>query len=138
LSALDEIGNNIIVFQEFDNSIDANISKTKLDAYGIPCFLTEENLANLYPGTRFFSFRVRLHLFEKDAEQARLLLNEQNLVVDDESKATCPRCRSAHLERDFPKKLSEKILSGLGVLFFGIFIPQKKIYRCLDCQQEFD
>jgi hypothetical protein len=135
---LDETGNNIVVFQEFDNSIDASISKTKLDAYGIPCFLTEENLANLYPGTRFFSFRVRLHLFEKDAEQAQQILNEQNLVVDDESKATCPRCRSAHLERDFPKKLSEKILSGLGVLFFGIFIPQKKIYRCLDCQQEFD
>lgn len=135
---MEETGNDIIVFQEFDNSIDANISKTKLDAYGIPCFLTEENLANLYPGSQFISFRVRLHLFAKDAEQARQILNEQNLVIEDESNATCPRCRSSHLERDFPKKLSEKILSGLGVLFFGIFIPQKKIYRCLDCQQEFD
>ena len=41
---------DIIVFRKFETSIDANIVKSKLDAYGIPCFLTEENMANLYPG----------------------------------------------------------------------------------------
>jgi hypothetical protein len=32
---------DIIVFQKLDNAIEANIVKSKLDAYGIPCFLTE-------------------------------------------------------------------------------------------------
>jgi hypothetical protein len=41
---------DIIVFQGFDNVIEANITKSKLDAYGVPCFLTEENMASLYPG----------------------------------------------------------------------------------------
>ena len=129
---------NIVVFREFESPIAANISKTKLDAYGIPCFLTEENLANLYPGNQFINFRVRLHLFEKDSERAEEILVEQNLYKDDESTAHCPVCRSSRLERDFPSRFYDKALSTLGVLFFGIFIPQKKIYRCLECQQEFE
>jgi hypothetical protein len=129
---------NIIVFQEFDSAITASISKTKLDAYGVPCFLTEENLANLYPGNQFTSMRVRLHLFEGDADQAREILNTPSLQMNDEGSAQCPSCNSLRLERDFPSQFYKKALSTLGVLFFGIFIPQKKIYRCLDCLQEFE
>jgi hypothetical protein len=128
---------NIVVFREFDTAIEANIQKTKLDAYGIPCFLTEENLANLYPGQQFIPFQVRLHLFEKDVEQAKAILSEQNFAIDDETTPKCPRCRSTHMERDFPRKLSEEFLSSLNVIFFGIFFPKKKINRCLDCDLEF-
>jgi hypothetical protein len=39
--------NPIIVLQKFDNFIAANIIKAKLDAYGIPCFLSEENRARI-------------------------------------------------------------------------------------------
>jgi len=54
----------IIVLRKFETSIEANIVKSKLDAYGIPCFLTEENMANLYPGSSsLMNFNVRLHLF---------------------------------------------------------------------------
>ena len=127
----------IIVYQEFDTPIAANICKTKLDAYGIPCFLTEENLANLYPGNHILSFRVRLHLFEADRERAEQIVGEQNLMASDAFQ-TCPGCQSPRLERDFPKRFYDKALSSLGVIFFGIFIPQKKVYRCLDCQREFD
>jgi hypothetical protein len=135
---MEEAENNIIVFQEFANPIEANIIKSKLDAYGIPCFLTEENLANLYAGYQFVPFRVRLHLFEKDAERAGQLLREQNLVIDDETGTRCPRCRSTRVERVFPKKLSESTWSGLGLLFFGVFFPHKKISHCLDCGLEFE
>ena len=127
----------IVVYLEFDTPITASICKTKLDAYGIPCFLTEENLANLYPGNHILSCKVRLHLFERDLERARQITEEQNLTTTD-TFLTCPGCQSQRLERDFPKRLYDKAFSALGVLFFGIFIPQKKIYRCLDCEQEFD
>jgi len=128
---------NIVVFRQFDTAIEANILKTKLDAYGIPCFLTEENLANLYPGQQFIPFQVRLHLFAKDVEQANTILSEQNFAIDDETTLKCPRCQSTHMERDFPRKLSEEFLSSLNVIFFGIFFPKKKINRCLDCDLEF-
>jgi len=100
---MDEKG-KIIVFQYYDTSIDANIVKTKLDAYGIPCFLTEENMANLYPGVGYHltSFRVRLHLFSDDVEEANKILEEEShLELDDESVASCPRCRSKNLGFSF-------------------------------------
>jgi hypothetical protein len=76
---------DIIVFKRFENAIDANIIKTKLDAHGIPCFLTEENLANLYPTLNLLSNGVRLHLFEKDIEWAKEVLKENNLSLNDDS-----------------------------------------------------
>jgi hypothetical protein len=128
----------IIVFKEFENAMEANIAKSKLDAYGIPCFLTEENLANLYPGQHFMVFSVRLHLFANDKERAHQIMDEGNLAVDNDSTTKCPKCRSGKIERDFPKKLSQRLFSELAVLFFGIFFPKHKVYRCLDCEHEFD
>ena len=67
----------IIVFRQFENSIEASIVKTKLDAYGIPCFLSDENIAGLYPLHSFRQLGVRLHLFACDAERARQILEER-------------------------------------------------------------
>lgn len=128
----------IIVFKKFETAIDANIIKSKLDAYGIPCFLTEENMANLYPGaSSLMNFNVRLHLFADDLERAQQILEENHLNLDDESVVRCPVCKSTKVERDFPKKLSLTFGSTLNVLFFGVFFPHKKVYRCLDCEHEF-
>ena len=128
----------IIVFKKYDNAIDANIAKSKLDAYGIPCFLTEENMANLYPGaSNLMNFSVRLHLFGYDVDRAMQIMSENNLRVDDEFVVVCPRCSSRNYERDFPKKLTLEFMSSLRYLFFGIFSPEKKVYRCSDCGAEF-
>jgi DNA-directed RNA polymerase subunit RPC12/RpoP len=128
----------IIVFKKYDNAIDANIAKSKLDAYGIPCFLTDENMANLYPGaSNLMNFSVRLHLFGYDIDRAMQIMSENNLRVDDESVVVCPRCNSRNNERDFPKKLTLEFMSSLRYLFFGIFSPEKKVYRCSDCDAEF-
>lgn len=66
----------IIVFRQFTNAIEASIVKTKLDAYGIPCFLSDENIAGLYPLQFFRQLGVRLHLFAKDAVKAQQILDE--------------------------------------------------------------
>jgi alpha-L-arabinofuranosidase len=65
----------IIIYTAFDNVIAANIAKTKLDAYGIPCFLTEENFTSLYPLQNDIFPGVRLHIFEQDSERVKELLN---------------------------------------------------------------
>lgn len=56
----------IIEFKRYDTLVEANLAKTKLDAYGIPCFLTDEHFGNLYPISNGIFPGVRLHLFEKD------------------------------------------------------------------------
>ncbi|MBS1681204.1 MAG: DUF2007 domain-containing protein [Bacteroidetes bacterium] len=67
----------IIVFRAYDTVIQANLAKTKLDAYGIPCFLTDENLTSLYPIRNDIFPGVRLHIFEKDKQQTEDLLSEK-------------------------------------------------------------
>jgi len=67
----------IIIFAAYDTVIQANLAKTKLDAYGIPCFLTEENFTNLYPLRNDIFPGVRLHLFEKDRQRAEEILKEE-------------------------------------------------------------
>jgi hypothetical protein len=69
----------IIVFKRFGSAIDANLAKTKLDANGIPCFLSDENLANLYPTQNLLAIGVGLHLFEKDVPLAEEILKENNI-----------------------------------------------------------
>ena len=122
---------DIIVFRQFDTVIHANIAKTKLDAYGIPCFLTEENVSNLYPGQPFMAFKVRLHLFSQDEERAIDVLREVMLNNTDELQ--CPRCHSQKLVRDFPKQSAD----SLTFMFFGVLFPHKKVNHCLDCDHEF-
>jgi len=124
---------DIIVFRQFDTVIDANIAKTKLDAYGIPCFLTEENMSNLYPGQRFLAFKVRLHLFAKDEEQASGILQDVNLTSDADTSSRCPKCNSTRIIRDFPRRAGET----LTFIFFGVLFPHKKVDHCLDCDNEF-
>lgn len=61
-----EEADKIVVFRAFDTAIEANLAKTKLDAYGIPCFLSGEAFMNVYPIRNEFFPGVRLHIFEND------------------------------------------------------------------------
>lgn len=72
----------IVVLEAFDNAILANLAKTKLDAYGIPCFLTDENFNNLYPFRNELIPGVRLFVFEQDINRAREILNAQEDFPD--------------------------------------------------------
>lgn len=122
----------IIVLRKFDTVIDANIAKTKLDAYDIPCFLTEENMSTLYPVPPLQAFSVRLHIFARDEERAIQVLQDQVFVESDPS-GRCPRCNSANVVRDFPQESAE----SLAYVFFGVLFPHKKVNHCLDCDYEF-
>jgi len=66
----------IIAFDSYDTTIKASLVKTKLDAYGIPCFLTGENFVNLYPFRNELFTGVQLFIFEKDKERVIEILEE--------------------------------------------------------------
>lgn len=67
----------IIVFDSYNNAMDASLVKTKLDAYGIPCFLSGENFTGLYPFRNELLTGVQLHIFEKDLAQVREIMKEE-------------------------------------------------------------
>lgn len=70
-----EEADKIVVFQGFDTAIEANLAKTKLDAYGIPCFLSGEAFMNVYPIRNELFPGVRLHIFENDRPRVLEILS---------------------------------------------------------------
>src|SRR5688572_5662865 len=100
--------NKIIILQKFDSAISANIIKTKLDAYGIPCFLSGENLSLTTP---FIRGGVQLHIFEEDKNQVIQLLVEESLQITGEYDLTvCPNCHSKRILTQTPDRFAPATL----------------------------
>lgn len=121
----------IIVFDSYDTVVAANLAKTKLDAYGIPCFLTDENFVALYPIRNDVFPGVRLHIFEQDLQQVKEVLSEAVSI-----ERQCPACRSTSIEYVASRKnLTTWVMAEI---LLSLFLPVKKVYRCEDCEHEFD
>lgn len=124
---------DIIVLRRFDSSIEANIVKTKLDAFDIPCFLTEENLTQLT--TSLLSGGIRLHIFETDRERANEILEKINLaIMDEDSIMQCPQCHSKKILGNHKDSLHTRMSKAITDTLLGL----SKTYYCLDCGEEFD
>ncbi len=122
----------IVVFESYDTVVEANLAKTKLDAYGIPCFLTEENFTSWYPLRNNIFPGVRLHIFEKDIEEVRTILEHQQ----QESIIKCPHCGAVQLEQDEP---AWKRMYASAVLLIGMILPiDSADYHCKNCGKDFD
>ncbi len=121
---------SIIVFETFHSLIDANIVKSKLDAFGIPCFLSEENVTHLI--TPLLSGGIRLHIFEKDRDNAvDVLMNSPAHIADDEDVISCPNCRSKRI-----LDLSREKFDNAKVVKYILRLSKR--HYCLDCETEFD
>ncbi len=75
---MDAGNDRIIILNAYDTLIQANLAKTKLDAYGVPCFLTEENFTGFFPLRNDIFPGVRLHIFEKDKARAEEILTDES------------------------------------------------------------
>ena len=74
---MEDAEEKIVVFDSYNTGVEANLVKTKLDAYGIPCFLSEENFTSLLPIRNDLFPGVRLHIFERDRERVKEILAEE-------------------------------------------------------------
>jgi len=100
---------NIIVLDSFYEPLAAHLARTKLEAAGIPCFLTNENLVSLNRMYSPVAGGVRLHVYQRDAAQAAEVLRELPVMRAEpgglaEPAATetecCPRCGSNDVTYD--------------------------------------
>ncbi len=62
---------------EYNNPIDAEIAKSQLESYDIPCFLFNKNTSSLYPDLGIVP--VTVFVSEQDAKKASEILNQSNL-----------------------------------------------------------
>ena len=120
----------IIALQKFDSLIEANIIKAKLDAYGIPCFLTNENITSLT--TAFLSGGIWLYIFEADKQRVVELLHHDMLhSAEEDDLLRCPKCHSKKILPNAADRF------GLASVFKRVFRVSKGNY-CVDCGHEFD
>lgn len=129
---MEEAAEKIIVFDSYDTVVQANLVKTKLDAYGIPCFLSEENFNTWYPFRNQLFPGVRLHIFEKDFTQVKEILEDSPMTIDE---TICPRCQSPKVKLEEVDDTTEW-KEFFSQLFFAS--PRKKVYRCQECAQAWE
>jgi len=129
----------IVILQSFDNPVEANIVRAKLESFDIPCFLTDEHFTGLNPSFNPMTGGVKLRVFEKDVERAMAILQEENLIpVDEESDIVCPVCNSADVSLE-KKRGTKFILASLLISVGFMIYPFRllKRYRCNQCGNEF-
>lgn len=131
---MEDLTDKIIVFDSYDTVMAANLVKTKLDAYGIPCFLTDENFVGLYPLRNELFPGVRLYVFEQDKDRVKEVLAEEQ--VEETEALQCPDCGSKHiLLQELNQSSVGKILS---TIFLSPFMEEKKSYQCNKCKRQFN
>lgn len=127
---MEDVNDKIIVFDAYDTVVAANLVKTKLDAFGIPCFLTDEYITSLYPIRNDIFPGIRLYIFQQDLQRAKEIMSDINPII-----RRCPECRSKAIEH-VPRKRT--LTDWLAIISLGIIFPVRDVYHCQDCKREFD
>lgn len=128
---------NFITIRSFDNYIDANILRGKLQNEGIPCFLRDEYTVTIDPILSNAIGGIKLTVAETDMEKALELLH----VFDQEKKfhLQCPNCNALNVEYISNPQKSGNWLSAIITFLFGSYaVSIKKVYHCFSCGYEFD
>ncbi|UCS94601.1 DUF2007 domain-containing protein [Echinicola marina] len=134
---------SLIALKTFDNSVEANLLKTKLESEGIQTFLMDENMVTLNPLLSISVGGIKLMVPEELLEKAVGILNKYNQapIYDDKGNIVkCPHCESSNIVSETSSfKDGKGILAlMLSAIFFVLPLYVRRYHRCLDCNQVFD
>lgn len=145
----------IIVFETYYNPIEANIVKARLIDSGVQCFLSDENTITINPLYTQALGGVKLHLFERDVEVAKAILQDEKVQIDLDGdidygasidvdtftapKHVCPVCNSTNVGYVQATKRRFGILTMIVSLLLMVYpFSAKKTHHCFDCKYEFE
>jgi hypothetical protein len=136
---------NIIVLDSYYEPVAAHLARTKLEAAGIPCFLTNENMVSLNRMYSPVAGGVRLHVYERDAAQAAEVLREPPVMRaapgglaepagTASMSTTCPRCGSHEVAQETPAE-PVNAASWLATLLARLrhYFAQGQTHHCFNC-----
>jgi predicted RNA-binding Zn-ribbon protein involved in translation (DUF1610 family) len=136
---------NIIVLDSYYEPVVAHLARTKLEAAGIPCFLTNENLVSLNRMYSPVAGGVRLHVYQRDAAQAAEVLREPPVMQAvpgglaepaslASAAATCPRCGAHDVAYEAPTE-PVNAASWLATLLARLrhYFAQGQTHHCFNC-----
>ena len=127
----------------------ANLARTRLEAAGIPCFLSNENLVSLMPLYSPITGGVRLHVRQSDAETALEILrslpvppatspDEASFAAEapDPVAPRCPRCGSS----DVAFGAATRPTYGWASMLLSVLLRypvRGRRHHCFHCGHEF-
>ena len=126
----------------FDNVIEAQIVKAKLESEHVSCYLSDEHIVGLIPLYNITVGGIKLKVRQADVERATGILGEASKVpYTDESDeiVQCPSCNSTDVWGGFKSMKGTKgILSAIISFLFMVYpIYIKTVYKCNVCGKEF-
>lgn len=130
---------DLITIATFDNSLDAESVRGKLEAEGIQTFLKDENIVSIMWLYSTAVGGIKLQISSDDEIQAREILArpEERIPVDHvvigSSEIVCPSCQSNNIK----KENYSRAVTAMSILLLGFPIPYPSVrYRCFYCDHQ--
>lgn len=126
----------------FSNAMEAHILKAALEGQGITCYLFDENIVSMNPLYSNVVGGIKLKVASEDKEIALQVLKEIDetpYTDNDDHVIKCPKCLSTNIvaghqtARGWLPKLWFFIAISIGIFPLN----HKRVYRCKDCDTEF-
>lgn len=140
---------SVVFLESYYEPMAANLARTRLEAAGIPCFLSNENLVSLMPLYSPITGGVRLHVRQRDAEMALEILHEElvplatgpdiaSFAADapDPVAPRCPRCGSSDVAYGPATRNTYGFWSGLLSVLLRFPVRGHR-FHCFHCGNEF-
>lgn len=129
----------IVTLWRYRDLPEALVSRSKLEFYGIECFLADENVIRLNWFWSNAIGRLRLQLLEGDAQTALDILGEEippsfsaEEIGEEYIQPKCPNCQSLDVSFEEYSKVSLAI-------FWCLSLPlpiHKNRWHCEDCRHQ--
>ena len=140
---------SVVFLESFYEPMAANLARTRLEAAGIPCFLSNENLVSMMPLYSPITGGVRLHVRQADAQAAFEILHAEptprptgpdvaSFAADAPDPVTprCPRCGSSDVAYGTATRNTYGFWSGLLSVLLRFPVRGKR-FHCFHCGNEF-
>lgn len=132
-------------YASYYNPIEANIIKARLEDGGFACFLADENISTINPLYNQAVGGVRLIVFERDVEEIKAFLGEDNTIQSEEEEfineenVVCVNCGSSNVGYgQATQKRFSWWVTAISLLTSSYPFKVNKCYHCYSCEHEFE
>lgn len=136
----------IITFESYHDPMLAHIVRTKLEANGVPCFLTDEFTIAANPIYNNALGGIKLKIFARDLTRCKEIVSERHELqasdhfeIDPETQNSiiCPYCASTNVSA-IEKTHSHTWMSLLTKALTDIWpFQQTSNWHCYNCNKDF-